>query len=53
MTMASPTVSPSPNTGSGLFKRQMKPLSLFDRSLIVPAIAGSFRKLVSRPLSSW
>jgi potassium-transporting ATPase ATP-binding subunit len=50
MTMASPTVSPSPNTGSGLFKRQMKPLSLFDRSLIMPAIAGSFRKLDPRTL---
>jgi potassium-transporting ATPase ATP-binding subunit len=45
MTIASPTAG-SPKTG--LFKRHVKPLSLFDRSLIVPAIWGSFRKLDPR-----
>jgi potassium-transporting ATPase ATP-binding subunit len=33
----------SPETG--LYKRQLQPLSIFDRSLIVPAIGASFGKL--------
>jgi potassium-transporting ATPase ATP-binding subunit len=47
MTIASSTAS-SPKTE--LFKRHVQPLSLFDRSLIVPAIWGSFRKLDPRTL---
>src|SRR5260370_7293262 len=47
MTIASST-APSPKTE--LFKRHVQPLSLFDRSLIVPAIWGSFRKLNPRTL---
>src|SRR5579872_6632226 len=47
MTIATPAGS-SPRTG--LFKRHVQPLSLFDRSLIVPAIWGSFRKLNPRTL---
>jgi K+-transporting ATPase ATPase B chain len=47
MTVASPASS-SPRTG--LFKRHVQPLSLFDRSLIVPAIWGSVRKLDPRIL---
>jgi len=47
MTIASPTAG-SPKTG--LFKRHVQPLSLFDRSLIMPAIWGSFRKLNPRTL---
>jgi K+-transporting ATPase ATPase B chain len=47
MTIASPTAG-SPK--AGLFHRQVQPLSLFDRSLIVPAIWGSFRKLNPRTL---
>ncbi|HUC64287.1 MAG TPA: potassium-transporting ATPase subunit KdpB [Stellaceae bacterium] len=38
----------SPQTG--LAKRQVKPLSLFDSSLLVPAIWASFRKLDPRTL---
>ena len=38
----------SPDTG--LYKRQLRPLSIFDRSLIVPAIWASFRKLDPRTL---
>ncbi len=38
----------SPHTG--LFKRQVRPLSLFDRSLLVPAVWGAFRKLDPRTL---
>ena len=30
---------------TGLYKRDLRPLSIFDRSLIVPAIWASFRKL--------
>ena len=45
MTIASP-VPASPHTG--LYKRNVRPLSLFDRSLIVPAIGASFRKLDPR-----
>jgi K+-transporting ATPase ATPase B chain len=45
--MVSPAdVSPK----SGLFKRNLQPLSLFDRSLIVPAVWASFRKLNPRTL---
>jgi potassium-transporting ATPase ATP-binding subunit len=33
-----------------LFKRSMQPLALFDRSLIVPAISASFKKLDPRTL---
>src|SRR5215831_4966943 len=47
MTTAIP-VAASPRTG--LFKRHVQPLSLFDRSLIVPAIWGSIRKLDPRTL---
>ena len=47
MTSVSP-VAPSPHTG--LFKRHVQPLSLFDRSLVVPAIWGAFRKLDPRTL---
>src|SRR5579885_986920 len=47
MTIATPAGS-SPRTG--LFKRHVQPLSLLDRSLIVPAIWGSFRKLDPRIL---
>ena len=36
---------------SGLFKRQVQPLSLLDSSLIVPAIWASFRKLDPRTLA--
>jgi K+-transporting ATPase ATPase B chain len=35
---------------TGLYKRQLRPLSIFDRSLIVPAIWASFRKLNPRTL---
>jgi K+-transporting ATPase ATPase B chain len=35
----------------GLFKRQVQPLSLFDRSLILPAIWASFVKLDPRTLA--
>src|SRR5271169_6208221 len=47
MTIASSTAT-SPRTG--LFKRHVQPLSLFDRSLLVPAIWGAFRKLNPRTL---
>src|SRR6266571_6901085 len=43
MTDISPIMIGSPETG--LYKRQLRPLSIFDRSLIVPAIWASFRKL--------
>ena len=36
MTDISPIMIGSPETG--LYKRQLRPLSIFDRSLIVPAI---------------
>src|SRR5277367_5363816 len=35
---------------SGLARRNLRPMSLFDRSLIVPAIWASFRKLDPRTL---
>jgi K+-transporting ATPase ATPase B chain len=38
----------SPETG--LYKRQLRPLSILDRSLIVPAVWASFRKLDPRTL---
>ncbi len=38
----------SPRTG--LFKRQVQPMSLFDGALIVPAIGAAFRKLDPRTL---
>src|SRR5499427_3059375 len=44
----SPIMIGSPETG--LYKRQLRPLSIFDRSLIVPAIWASFRKLDPRTL---
>jgi len=47
MTMVSPVTS---TLKTALFKRQGQPLSLFDRSLIVPAIWASFRKLSPRTL---
>ena len=49
MNDVSPTVVGSPHTG--LYKRQVQPLSLFDSSLIVPAIWASFRKLNPRTLA--
>src|SRR5271157_921542 len=48
MTDISPIMIGSPDTG--LYKRQLRPLSIFDRSLIVPAIWASFRKLDPRSL---
>src|SRR5215475_7576747 len=48
MTDISPIMIGSPDTG--LYKRQLRPLSIFDRSLIVPAIWASFRKLNPRTL---
>src|SRR6516225_7173202 len=48
MTDISPIMIGSPDTG--LYKRQLRPLSIFDRSLIVPAIGASFRKLDPRAL---
>src|SRR5262244_722568 len=48
MTDLSPLMIGSPETG--LYKRQLRPMSIFDRSLIVPAIGGSFRKLDPRTL---
>jgi len=48
MTDISPILIGSPETG--LYKRQLRPLSIFDRSLIVPAIGASFRKLDPRTL---
>src|SRR6202047_4430465 len=48
MTDISPIMIGSPDTG--LYKRQLRPLSIFDRSLIVPAIWTSFRKLDPRTL---
>jgi K+-transporting ATPase ATPase B chain len=47
MTFQSPAAT-SPHTG--LYKRQVQPLSLFASSLIVPAIWASFRKLDPRTL---
>ena len=49
MTDISPIMIGSPETG--LYKRQLRPLSIFDRSLIVPAIRASFRKLDPRTLA--
>ena len=48
MTDISPIMIGSPDTG--LYKRQLRPLSIFDRALIVPAIWASFRKLDPRTL---
>src|ERR1700752_3478656 len=48
MTDISPLMLGSPHPG--LYKRQLRPLSIFDRSLIVPAIWASFRKLDPRTL---
>ena len=48
MTDISPIMIGSPETG--LYKRQLRPLSILDRSLIVPAIGASFRKLDPRTL---
>src|SRR5439155_21078474 len=48
MTDISPIMIGSPETG--LYKRQLRPLSIFDRSLIVSAIWASFRKLDPRTL---
>src|SRR5690349_9910341 len=48
MTDISPIMIGSPDTG--LYKRQLRPLSIFERSLIVPAIWASFRKLDPRTL---
>jgi K+-transporting ATPase ATPase B chain len=47
MTDITPTMG-LPTDGSG--KRGLRPLSLFDRSLILPAIGASFRKLDPRTL---
>jgi potassium-transporting ATPase ATP-binding subunit len=48
MTDITPIMIGSPETG--LYKRQLRPLSIFDRSLIVPAIWASFGKLDPRTL---
>ncbi len=48
MTMTNPAAT-SPHTG--LYKRQVQPLSLFAGSLIGPAIRSSFRKLDPRTLA--
>jgi len=48
MTDISPLMIGAPETG--LYKRDLRPLSIFDRSLIVPAIRASFRKLDPRTL---
>ncbi len=48
MTDISPLMIGTPDTG--LYKRQLRPLSIFDRSLIAPAIGASFRKLDPRTL---
>src|SRR5215469_1208820 len=40
----------SPSVHTGLYKRQMQPLSLLESSLIVPAIKASFVKLDPRTL---
>src|SRR5258708_35903509 len=48
MTDISPIMIGSPDTG--LYKRQLRPLSIFDRFLIVAAIWASFCKLVPRTL---
>jgi potassium-transporting ATPase ATP-binding subunit len=48
MTDISPIMIGSPD--AGLYKRQLRPLSIFDRSLIMPAIWASFRKLDPRTL---
>src|ERR1700738_1752243 len=48
MTDISPIMIGSPD--HGIYKRQLRPLSIFDRSLIVPAIWASFRKLDPRTL---
>ena len=48
MTDISPLMIGAPETG--LYKRDLRPLSIFDRSLIVPAIWASFRKLDPRTL---
>jgi potassium-transporting ATPase ATP-binding subunit len=48
MTDISPIMIGSPD--AGLYKRQLRPLSIFDRSLIVPATLASFRKLDPRTL---
>jgi potassium-transporting ATPase ATP-binding subunit len=42
------TIAGSPHTG--LYKRQIRPLSLLDSSLLVPAIGAAFRKLDPRTL---
>jgi hypothetical protein len=36
---------------TGLTRRQMQPLSLFDGSLLVPAMGGAVRKLDPRTLA--
>src|SRR5580692_11246565 len=48
MTDISPIMIGSPDTG--IYKRQLRPLSIFDSKLIVPAIGASFRKLDPRTL---
>jgi K+-transporting ATPase ATPase B chain len=47
--MSITTTNPA-STRTGLFKRQVQPLSLFDSSLLVPAISAAFRKLDPRTL---
>src|SRR5271167_3962742 len=47
MTDISPIIGIPP---TGLYKRDRRPIALFDRSLIVPAIWDSFRKLNPRTL---
>jgi K+-transporting ATPase ATPase B chain len=44
------TTTPPGSPRTGLYKRQVQPLSLFDGALIGPAIRASFRKLDPRAL---
>src|SRR5580704_14991679 len=43
-------IIPSTSVHTGIYKRQVQPLSLFDTSLLGPAISASFRKLDPRTL---
>ena len=47
--MTDGSIPDSPHTG--LYKRQVQPLSLFDQALLVPAIWASFKKLDPRTLA--
>jgi K+-transporting ATPase ATPase B chain len=49
--MTNLTSTVPPPTRTGLYKRQVQPLSLLDSSLLVPAIGAAFRKLNPRTLA--